>query len=127
MKEFISKISDAEFEIMRVLWDHQKSLSLAEICMELENKNNWNKSTTKTLVYRLLKKGAITQEKRHIYYYTPVITEADFQVFSTRTLVDKLYHGNAKNLLVSLVSSSNLSEKDIEELRSLLQEDPENE
>lgn len=127
MEELISKISVAEFEVMRVLWDKNAALSLSEICLELQSKNNWNKSTSKTLLSRLVKKGAIKQEKNRIYHYAPIVTEADFKTFSTQTLVDKFFQGNVKNLLVSLVSSSDLNKEDIEELRSLLREESDNE
>lgn len=127
MNKPAEKISDSELEIMGVLWDAGVPLPLTEIRVALQEKTGWEHSTIKTLLHRLHQKGAVTQEKRNVYYYYPAVSQAEYSDYTTQALIDKLYRGSARNLLVSLVSSKKLRQEDIEEIRSLLMEDEANE
>lgn len=120
MYTLAEKISDSELEVMHVLWDAQQPLPVADIRRELQARRSWESTTIKTLVQRLVTKGAVAQEKRGIYYYTPVITEKEYNDWATERLVHKLYRGNVKNLVAALVQADELSEKDLDELRAML-------
>ena len=119
MNDAYEKITDSELEIMRVLWEAGRPLSLAEIRRELQSRMSWESSTVKTLVQRLNAKGAICQEKRDVYYYAPEISREEYGGEATRSLIDRLYNGKAGELVAALVDSE-LSDDDIAELRSLL-------
>ena len=62
------KISDAELEIMRILWREKRAVSFSDIRIELSDKMGWGKSTIATLLRRLTKKGAISIQEREIHY-----------------------------------------------------------
>lgn len=119
MNKLAEKIADSELEVMRVLWEAKKALPVAEIRRAICEKTGWDGSTAKTLLYRLQSKGAVVQEKRDVFYYSPCITEDEYNEYTTQTLIDKLYKGSAKNLIASLVSSKKLSDKDIAELQNM--------
>ena len=58
------KISDAELEVMRILWREKQAVAFRDIRTELSDTVGWEKSTIVTLLRRLQKKGAISiQEK----------------------------------------------------------------
>ena len=61
------KISDAELEIMRILWREKRAVSFSDIRTELSDKMGWGKSTIATLLRRLTKKGAISIQEREIH------------------------------------------------------------
>lgn len=64
-------VSDAELEILEVLWSAGASLNANEIRTRLGQNKSWERTTVLTLIQRLLKKNVLRQEKREVYYYTP--------------------------------------------------------
>lgn len=123
LNRLAGRISDSELEVMRVLWASDIALPLAAIRTAICGKTGWESSTAKTLISRLTAKGAIRQEKRDVYYYTAAITEKEYSEYATHVLLDKLFAGNAKKLVASLVSSKKLSGDDISELRRMFTEE----
>ena len=119
MNKLAQKISDSELEIMRVFWGVKQAMTLAEIRKTLSINSEWDDSTIKTLLRRLHCKGVLKQEKRDVYYYTPLVSEDEYEKYTTQTLINKLFQGSAKNLVASLVSSNQLSQEDISELRKM--------
>ncbi len=111
------KISEAELEVLKILWDKKTALSSTEINDILKEKMGWEKSTIRTLVYRLIEKGALTQEKRDIYYYTPNILEETYIAEQTKNFLHKIFKGNVKNLIASLFEQDYLNPNDIDELK----------
>lgn len=127
MKKLISKITDSEVEIMRVLWSSKADLPISEIRKTLEETSSWDISTIKTLLRRLCDKGVVLPDKREVIYYKPLVSEAEYNEYSTQKLIDRLYSGSAKNLVASLLGSEKLNKNDIEELRALFKVGDENE
>ena len=113
------KISDSELEVMKVLWQAGDALPVNVIRETLQRDRGWEATTVKTLIGRLLVKGVIEQEKRKVFYYSPLISEAEYNAWATDNLIQKLYHGSAKKLVAALVQSEGLTQADIEELRAL--------
>jgi len=113
----LHKIADSELEVMRILWREGCPLSFAEIRTELEAKTNWSKSTIQTLVVRLRDKGVISAQTHYVTLYSPNITEREYVSAEEQTFLNKLFAGNAKNLIASLCQSGRLRESDIDELK----------
>jgi BlaI family penicillinase repressor len=113
------KISDSELEVMKLLWQAEDALPVTEIRESLQRSRGWEATTVKTLVSRLVSKGVIAQEKRNVFYYSPRITEQEYNAWATDNLIQRLYHGSAKNLVAALVQSEGLTQADIEELRTM--------
>ena len=61
-------VSDAELEILEVLWSAGASLNANEIRTRLGQNKSWERTTVLTLIQRLLKKNVLRQEKREVYY-----------------------------------------------------------
>ena len=119
MNELAGRISDAELEVMKVLWEAECDLPVTIIREKLQERKGWEPTTIKTLVSRLLGKGVIKQEKFGVFYYTPLVTEKEYNEWVTNSLVDKVYKGSVKNLIAALVSSDELSPDDLKELRDM--------
>ncbi len=111
------KITEAELEVMEVLWEGDGPLTLGEIKSALAERNG---DTVKTLLRRLCAKGAAAQEKRQVYYYRPLVSREALGRYRTRKLIDKLYAGSARQMVAALVASDQLTGQDISELRTLL-------
>ncbi len=110
-------VSDAELEILEVLWSAGDSLNANEIRTRLGQNKNWERTTVLTLIKRLLKKNVISQEKREVYYYAPCIGREEYVREETKSFVDKFFKGSSRNLAAALVNSTALTEEDIKELR----------
>ena len=120
MSQFLAdKISDSELEVMKVLWRAEDALPVNVIRETLQKDRGWEPTTVKTLVGRLVAKGAVRQEKRNVFYYSPLIGEEEYNAWATDNLIRKLYHGSARDLVAALVQSDGLSRDDIEELRNM--------
>ena len=110
-------VSDAELEILEVLWSADRALNANEIRGMLNQTRNWERTTILTLINRLLKKGVISQEKREVYYYLPCIRRDEYVKEETKHFLEKFFKGSSKNLAAALVDSEALSKEDIKELR----------
>ncbi|MBU5311250.1 BlaI/MecI/CopY family transcriptional regulator [Tissierella carlieri] len=115
----ISRITDSEAVVMRVLWDAGLELNITDIRKSLEESTDWESSTIKTLLRRLVKKDVVQATKREVFYYKPLVTEEEYNEYTTQDLIDKLYNGSAKNLVASLLDNKKLNKKDIEELQKM--------
>lgn len=122
MKSLVSKITDSELKIMKVLWSAGGELTASDILKTLEKSSSWESSTIKTLLRRLCDKGVVISTKKEVLYYKPVVSEEQYSNYSIQTLIDRLYAGSAKNLVASLIDNKKLDDKDIEELRQLFKE-----
>ena len=113
------KISDSELEVMKVLWQAEDALPVTEIREALQKSRGWEATTVKTLVSRLVQKGVIRQEKRNVFYYSPLISEREYNDWATNDLIQRLYNGSARDLVAALVDSAGLSQSDLDELRQM--------
>ena len=106
------KISDAEFEIMKVIWESDSPLLFAQIMEALEaNGLQWQKNTLITLLSRLMEKGYLKANKcGRKNEYVPLVTEQEFQSVQTRKFVDRIYKGNVSGLITQLVNNDMLTE-----------------
>lgn len=112
------KISDSELEVMTVLWEAGRPLSITEIRQALQERKGWESTTIKTLVQRLCNKKVLLQEKQRNFIYTPLVSREEYSTWATGNLIQRLYRGSARSLVAALVNSDSLTEEDVEELRS---------
>ncbi|ADQ40848.1 transcriptional repressor, CopY family [Caldicellulosiruptor acetigenus I77R1B] len=122
MNNDLLKPSEAELEVMKVLWEEGKPLSAPEIVQRLKEKDiKWEKSTIYTLIDRLVKKKIIKQEKKDkLYYYSPSISKEEYAKIETARVLNKLFNGSVKDLIAALVESGNLKKEEFEEIKKLL-------
>jgi BlaI family penicillinase repressor len=112
-------ITNAELEVMRLLWREQRAMTLAQIREELLHTTKWNHSTIKTLVFRLRDKGVIRPlDKYGAAQFVPLVTESEYIRSEMPTFLDRVFEGNAKKLVAALVDNGELSEKDVDELKA---------
>jgi len=116
------QISEAESSVMEVLWKHGPRVA-EDVVAELAREHDWQEATIKTLLNRLLKKGAIraTKDGRR-YLYSPVLKREDWVHGQSRGLLDRLFGGRVAPLVAHFSEQGKLSAKDIAELKRLLGE-----
>ena len=114
------QISEAESVVMDVLWQRQ-SCAAEDVVAALSNTQHWQEATIKTLINRLLKKGAIAAEKDgRRYLYSPTLRREDWVLGESQGLLERLFDGRVAPLVAHFSQEQKLSRKDIAELRKLL-------
>ena len=113
------KITGSELEVMKLLWRAENALPITEIREKLQKSKGWEPATIKTLVGRLVNKGVVRQEKRNVFYYSPLISEKEYGTWATQDLISRVYNGSARNLISALVNSDGLTQEDLDELRQM--------
>lgn len=114
------QISDAEWLIMNLVWETE-SIEAVEVIDRLADANDWSPATVKTMLHRLVKKGALAAEpngKRYLYRSRVKRQECVRQ--ATRSFLDRVFGGQAAPALMHFVKASKLSAHEIAELKALL-------
>lgn len=115
-------ISEAESRVMEVLW-REAPRSSEEIVAALQRTSDWHEKTIRTLLGRLLRKGAVSAEREgRRYFYAPVLTREQWQAQESRSLLDRVFGGRVGPLLAHFSRHEKLSAKDIAELRKLIED-----
>ena len=116
------QISEAESAVMDVLWQRQP-LAAEDVVAALADSRQWQEATIKTLLNRLLKKGAIRASKDgRRYLYAPVLKRQAWMLGESQGLLERLFDGRVAPLVAHFSEHRKLSRKDIAELRQLLEE-----
>ncbi len=114
------KISEAEYEIMKVIWDSYP-ISTNEVVLKFKGKREWSPRTIQTLLSRLVKKGAVSFTKRsREFVYTPLINENDYINEESESFLNKFYNGTINSMVMNFIENDKLSNDDIEELKKIL-------
>ena len=116
------RISDAEHAVMEVLWECAPRTA-AQVCETVCEARGWSMPTVKTLLSRLVNKGAVgTEPQGRKFLYSPLIERSDYVGGESRRLVDRLFGGKPASLFAQLAENEALTDNDLEEIESLLKE-----
>lgn len=114
------RISDAEHAVMEVLWD-EAPLTAQDVAERVDPTRGWSGNTVKTLLARLLGKGAIAHEADgRRYLYRPLVVRDDYVAGESRRLMDRLFGGRLTPLVAHLAERDALSPADIAEIEAIL-------
>lgn len=115
-------ITDAEWEVMNVLWERSPSTA-TELADALCAKMDWHPKTLKTLLGRLVKKGVLRyRTEGNRYVYSPAIPRQRYVKEETASFVERVFGGEATPMLVHFVRNTRLTKEEIDELRRILDE-----
>ena len=116
------KISEAEWEIMNLVWK-KSPVAASEVVEQLAPRNDWHPRTIRTLLDRLVGKGALKFElegKR--YLYEPNVTMQECVHHESRSFVERVFGGAPASALIHLVQQTELSPDEIKQLKKILSE-----
>ena len=116
------QISDAEWEVMSVIWD-SAPISTNEVVERLSLQKDWQPSTIRTMLQRLVKKGVLANEQEgKQYFYRPTVSREKCVRLESQSFLSRVFGGEATPLLVHFVKSAKLTPPDIQELKRTLTE-----
>lgn len=116
------KIASAESQVMESLWA-ESPRTAEELVADVQARQPWGAATVKTLINRLLKKGAVKSERidgRH--QYRPLVTRETWVESESQGLLDKLFDGQVAPLIAHFAEHRKLSSDDVARLKALISE-----
>lgn len=114
------RASESEMQVLSALWDEAPQTA-ADLTRRVGQENGWTQATVKTLLSRLVQKGAVTAEADgRRYLYSPAIERADTVGEESQRFIDRLFGGRVSPLIAHLADREALSDADIAEIEALL-------
>ena len=117
-----SRLTDAEWKVLSVLWDDPPK-TMMEITNTLKEETGWSKYTVMSFLKRMEEKGALHFEegtKARLYY--PDWNREDVAIQETEDFLNKVFHGKIGLMINAMVQQKALSKQEVEELYQILQE-----
>lgn len=113
-------VSQAELEVLKVLWQ-QAPATANQVVDALADASQWHEKTVKTLLNRLVAKGAVSFEKDgRAYLYSPVLQQADYQFKESQSFIQRVFSGRIAPLVAGFAQQDKLAKQDIAELKQLI-------
>ena len=117
----MKKLSEAEFEIIQVLWRHKAPMTSNQILDEIKDDRQWKLASLMTTLARMADKGAVYCDRTtRTNYYSALVSEDEYKVTEGTSLLEKMFNKSAKDFIASLYQGKKMSGKDIQELRAYL-------
>ncbi|AXH99751.1 BlaI/MecI/CopY family transcriptional regulator [Sporosarcina sp. PTS2304] len=122
--QFLQKISETEMELMEVIWDCEHQITSNELLhIFAQRGKEWKPQTISTFLSRLVeKKFLIATKQGRSNTYLPRISQEDYALWETESVLDKIYQGSVKNMITALYDGEKLSDDDIAELKQWFSE-----
>jgi predicted transcriptional regulator len=119
----IKRLPDTEFELMRIIWQHEPPVTTAQIIKKLADGINWKPQTVLTMLVRLIEKGFLASERvGKERNYTPIVSENEYMEVETGEFMFR-YRGNSVGSLVkTMYDGKELTEDEIQDLKKWLKE-----
>ncbi|RYD49171.1 MAG: BlaI/MecI/CopY family transcriptional regulator [Verrucomicrobiaceae bacterium] len=120
-------ISESEWAVMEVLWDHSPRTA-SEIARTLREKTSWAENTVRTLLTRLVEKGAlqVADEAGSPKLYSPAVKREACVKAESESFLERIFQGAAKPLLVHFAKNARLTPDEVRELKRILDQSTEN-
>lgn len=117
----MKKLSDSEFEIMKVLWSRDSPMTSNEVLDGVKDKYDWKLSGLMTFLARMVDKGYVYCDRRtRTNYYSAVVSQDQYKFQESESFLEKLYDKSATKLIAHLYKGKKISQKEIRELRDYL-------
>ena len=119
----MQRLPDAEFIIMKIVWQYDGVVTSAEIMKELQGKKDWVITTVLNLLARLVDRGFLQVKKQgKSNVYTALICEETYLESESKSFMERVHGNSIKSFMASLYGSKAMSEEDIIELKRYLDE-----
>lgn len=115
-----TKITDSEWEIMRILWDEAPARA-RDILERLPASTSWSPKTVNTFLARLVEKGAVRVKKEgRIHFYSPAVSQNVCVKVEATAFLDRVFRGDAAPMMMHFLQHEKLSSADVARIREML-------
>ena len=116
------QISDAEWQVMKIIWMQGEQTS-TDLIRVLAERFDWSKSTIQTLLARLVEKECLTRKKEGKFFvYSALLTLDQSRDLLVQDIKDKVCSRSIKNLLADLIAECDFTQADLEDLEAVISE-----
>ncbi len=120
-----AKITQAEWEVMRILWDATVPIPASEVAARLEDKAAWKPKTVRTFLNRLVQKQAVDAIKigpkgAELLHYVPLVDEVSTLRAKQETFLGKFFGGTIHSMLAGCIQSGEISTEELLQLREMI-------
>ena len=116
------QISDAEWQVMKIIWMQGEQTS-TDLIRVLAERFDWSKSTIQTLLARLVEKECLTRKKEGKFFvYSALLTLDQSRDLLVQDIKDKVCSRRIKNLLADLITECDFTQADLEDLEAVISE-----
>ncbi|MFC4802055.1 BlaI/MecI/CopY family transcriptional regulator [Neobacillus sp. GCM10023253] len=116
----IPQISEAEYEVMKVIWNYEP-ISTPEVVDKLSNKSDWKPNTIHTMLARLVKKKALHARKDgRVFVYTSLVEEKEYVGQKSKSFLQQFFGGTLNSMVLNLIENDEISNEEISELKKIL-------
>lgn len=116
----LPQISEAEYEVMKVVWGNAP-ISTNEVTERLTSTTNWSPKTIQTMLKRLVTKGALSYVKEgRVFVYTPLVEEGGYVGQKSRSFLSRYYDGKLSSMVSAFLENDRLTDSEISTLREIL-------
>lgn len=112
------KLADSEIRFMNLIWE-QEPINSTELVKYAERELGWKKSTTYTIIRRLKQKGILSNEQAIV---TSLVKKEEVQQATGNEILGKIYEGSIKTFLAAFLKQENISQDEVKELRTMIDE-----
>ncbi|MDY7220802.1 penicillinase repressor BlaI [Halalkalibacterium halodurans] len=121
MSNRLPSISEAEWEIMKVLWKNG-SQTANQVIQAIQEQTDWKPKTIRTLLDRLTKKQVVgVNKEQKVYIFFPLYSEDECKRAEAQSFIKRIYGGTFKPMLVQFIEEESLTKEELDELRSILE------
>ena len=119
----LQRMSDAEKEIMDIIWSSTHPVTTREILHNLPSDKSWKQNTVITFLARLMEKGIVKATRvGRAYHYEPCLTEQEYRKLETKQFVNEVHKGSLFGFIATLCDSGDITKEDIEKLMKRIKE-----
>ncbi|HEU9385751.1 transcriptional repressor [Streptococcus pneumoniae] len=116
------QISDAEWQVMKIIWMQGEQTS-TDLIRVLAERFDWSKSTVQTLLTRLVEKECLTRKKEgKSFVYSALLTLDQSRDLLVQDIKDKVCSRRIRNLLADLIVECEFTQTDLEDLEAVISE-----
>lgn len=116
----IPQISEAEYEVMKVIWNYAP-ISTNDVIDKLSSTTSWSPKTIQTMLLRLVKKKVLTYEKNsRVFVYTPLVKQEDYLNKESTSFLNRFYNGALNAMVLNFLENDKLSQEEIHTLKQIL-------
>lgn len=116
------QISDAEWQVMKIIWMQGEQTS-TDLIRVLSERFDWSKSTIQTLLARLVEKECLTRKKEgKSFVYSALLTLDQSRDLLVQDIKDKVCSRRIRNLLADLIVECEFTQTDLEDLEAVISE-----
>lgn len=114
------KVTEAEQEIMEVLWEYSSPVLTRELLERMNaGKRNWKRQTLNTLLFRLEEKGIVERKRA---YVQAALSREGLRQKQTQEILNDFYGGKLRNFCAALIGNARIKEEEAEKLNALIDE-----